>query len=72
MIKKTGQFLKEVTIELRKCEWPVKREKTLPFYDRIRELVDSTVVVIVAMIMLALFVGCCDFLLSRVVQWILK
>lgn len=72
MFKKSGQFLKEVTIELKKCEWPIKRERTLPFYDRIRELIDSTVVVIFAMILLALFVGSCDFLLSRVVQFILK
>jgi len=72
MIKKSGQFLKEVTVELKKCDWPIKRERTLPFYDRIRELVDSTIVVIFAMILLALYVGSCDFLLSRVVQWILK
>ncbi len=72
MIKKSTQFLKEVGVELKKCEWPIRKEKTLPFYDRIRELVDSTVVVIVTMIMLAVFVGCVDFLLSRVVEWVLN
>ncbi len=72
MIKKSTQFLKEVVIELIKCEWPIKREKTLPFYDRIRELVDSTVVVVITMLLLAVFVGCVDFLLSKVVQWVLN
>lgn len=72
MIKKSTQFLKEVAVELKKCEWPIKREKTLPFYDRIRELVDSTIVVIITMILLALFVGSVDFLLSKIVQWVLK
>lgn len=72
MLKKSGQFLKEVTVELKKCEWPVKREKTLPFYDRVRELVDSTIVVIITMVLLALFVGAVDFCLSQIVQWLLK
>lgn len=72
MIKKSTQFLKEVVVELKKCEWPIKREKTLSFYDRIRELVDSTIVVIITMALMAIFVGAVDFLLSKVVEWVLN
>lgn len=72
MFNKSVQFLKEVLVELKKCEWPIKREKTLPFYDRIRELVDSTVVVTICMILMAAFIGAVDFLCSKMVQLLLK
>jgi preprotein translocase subunit SecE len=72
MLGKTVQFLKEVSIELKKCDWPIKRDRTLPFMDRIRDLVDSTIVVIVCMLLLAGFIGGVDFLLSKMIQLILK
>ena len=72
MLNKSVQFVKEVVVELKKCEWPVKREKTLRFYERIQELVDSTIVVVVCMVLLAAFIGSVDFLLSQVIKIVLK
>ena len=72
MAAKPVQFVKEVVVELKKCEWPIKRDKTLRFYDRIRELVDSTIVVIVCLLLLAGFIGVVDFALSQTVKFVLK
>ena len=72
MAVKPVQFVKEVCIELKKCEWPVKRDRTLRFYERIQELVDSTIVVIVCLVLMAAFIGAVDFLLSQIVKFVLK
>jgi len=45
-------FFAEVGVELRKCVWPTRSE-----------LVDSTVVVMVSVVLLAVFVGLCDGIL---------
>ena len=54
-------FFDEVVIELKKCAWPSKQE-----------LMESTVMVIVASLILGGFVGISDFflieLLSRVIR----
>jgi preprotein translocase SecE subunit len=45
----TRGFFGEVVAELKKCAWPTGRE-----------LVESTGVIIVAVLMLAVYVGLCD------------
>ena len=50
-------FLNEVVIELKKCSWP-----TWP------ELRQSTIVVIIGMLILGGFVGIADFILNYIVK----
>ena len=54
-------FVDEVQIELKKCAWPTKAE-----------LMESTVMVIVASLMLGAFVGISDFGLVRFLSAIIR
>ena len=57
--KFTG-FISEVGEELKKSAWPTKPE-----------LLQSTVMVIMSVIMLAIFVGICDLVLMRLLKLII-
>ena len=61
MFKKAVNFLREVRIELGKVTWSTRNE-----------LIASTIVVIVSVIILGLFIAVCDFLLVRVINFILR
>ena len=50
-------FIHETGEELRKCVWPTRQE-----------LVQSTIVVIVSVIILAAFVGLSDFVLAKLLR----
>jgi len=67
MITKTRNFFNEVKIELQKASWPWDPKER--GFRRYKELSDSTVVVIVAMLLLGGFVALFDFLLVNVVQF---
>ena len=56
MANKVFNFFKEAKAELKKVTWTTRDE-----------LIGSTVVVLVATALLAVFIGSCDFLLSRIV-----
>jgi preprotein translocase subunit SecE len=65
MIKKTVRFFGEVKVELQKATWPWDpKERT--FGAKYKELIDSTVVVIIAMLLLSAFVAIIDFALLGV------
>ena len=53
-------FISDVGVELKKSAWPTRSE-----------LIESTVVVIVSVVMLALFVGLCDLVLMRLLKVII-
>lgn len=57
---KITNFVIEVGAELRKSAWPTRAE-----------LIESTVVVIVSVVMLAVFVGICDLVLMRLLKIII-
>ncbi len=57
MFEKIQRFLKEVAAELRKVTWPTKQE-----------LIGSTIVTIVVSLVVAIFIGVVDRLLSFVVR----
>jgi len=59
-IESARGFLADVHAELRKCSWPSRSE-----------LLESTVVVIVSVVLLAVFVALCDGLVVLVLQAIL-
>jgi len=61
MANKVANFLRDVKIELGKVTWSTRNE-----------LIASTVVVIVSVIILAAFIGICDFILLRVINFILR
>lgn len=56
-MEKLKRFLKEVYAELNKVTWPTKDE-----------LIGSTIVVVVVSLVVALFIGIVDRILSFVVQ----
>ena len=50
-------FIGEVQTELKKCSWPTRSE-----------LIDSTLVVVVSVVLLAVFVGLSDVVLMSVLR----
>jgi len=67
MFTKTKTFLGEVKVELQKASWPWDpKEKG---FKRYKELFDSTVVVIMAMLLLGGYVALFDFILVNVVHF---
>ena len=70
MIAKTRNFFSEVKVELQKASWPWEpKEKG---FRRYKELTDSTLVVIIAMLLLGGFVALFDFILMNVVHYLTK
>ncbi len=67
MITKTKTFINEVKVELQKASWPWDpKEKGMKRY---KELTDSTIVVIIAMLLLGGYVALFDFILVNVIQF---
>ena len=67
MLTKIITFFSEVKVELQKCSWPWDlKEKG---FRRYKELFDSTVVVIMAMLLLGGYVALFDFILVNVVHF---
>lgn len=55
------RFLKEVRTELKKVNWPPKKE-----------VIGSTIVVIVSVFILSFFLGIVDVTLQKLVSYVLK
>jgi len=67
MFTKVKSFFSEVKVELQKASWPWDpKEKG---FRRYKELTDSTVVVIVAMLLLGGYVALFDFVLVNFVHF---
>jgi preprotein translocase subunit SecE len=58
-IDKISVFITEVGVELKKSAWPTRSE-----------LIESTIVVIISVVILAVFVGICDLFLMRILKLI--
>jgi preprotein translocase subunit SecE len=70
MLAKTKSFFSEVKVELQKASWPWEpKEKG---FRRYKELTDSTLVVIIAMLLLGGYVALFDFILMNVVHHFTK
>jgi preprotein translocase subunit SecE len=70
MITKTKSFFNEVKVELQKASWPWDpQEKGFRKY---KELTDSTLVVIIAMLLLGGYVALFDFVLVNFVHFFTK
>ncbi len=67
MITKAKNFFGEVRVELQKASWPWDpKEKGMKKY---KELNDSTLVVIIAMLLLGGYVALFDFVLVNVIHF---
>ncbi|MEY3480548.1 MAG: hypothetical protein RIQ71_1323 [Verrucomicrobiota bacterium] len=70
MIRKAKNFIAEVRTELGKATWPWDpKEKG---FRRYKELADSTVVVIVAMLILGGYIAFFDLMLVNTVGWLTR
>jgi preprotein translocase subunit SecE len=70
MIAKVKNFFIEVKVELAKASWPWDpKEKGFKKY---KELVDSTLIVVIAMLLLSGYVAFWDFILVNVVGQLTK
>ena len=70
MITRVKNFFSEVKVELQKASWPWEpKEKGIRRY---KELTDSTLVVIIAMLLLGGYVALFDFVLVNVVHYFTK
>jgi preprotein translocase subunit SecE len=70
MLTKTKTFFSEVRLELEKASWPWDpKEKGMKRY---KELTDSTLVVIIAMLLLGGYVALFDFILVNVIHFLTR
>ena len=70
MLSKVRKFTSEVRVELGKAQWPWDpNEKG---FKRYKDLTDSTVVVLVAMLILGGYIAFFDFILINVVGFLTK
>ena len=60
-IEKTRTFFTEVMTELKKSSWPTRKE-----------LVDSTLVVIVTVLILGMFVWGADVVFVHIINWLTR
>jgi preprotein translocase subunit SecE len=61
LVIKTKTFFNEVVVELKKSSWPTRKE-----------LIDSTLIVIVTMIVLGVFVAFADLIFVKIVGMLTK
>ena len=55
------KFVTEVKGELRKVSWSTRED-----------LISSTIVVLISVALLAVFIGICDFLFSRIINLVIR
>ena len=67
MFRKSATFIHEVKAELRKASWPWDSDPKVKGFQKYKELVDSTIVVLIAMILLAAFVSLFDVIAVKVI-----
>jgi len=67
MFAKASRFIGEVKGELRKANWTWESDPKIKGFKKYKELVDSTVVVLIASILLAGFVSLWDIVHTQVV-----
>ncbi|QJE97523.1 preprotein translocase subunit SecE [Luteolibacter luteus] len=70
MFAKVSRFVGEVKGELRKANWPWEADPKVKGFKKYKELTDSTVVVLIATILLAGFVSAWDFICTYVLNFI--
>jgi len=70
MFQKLFKFIGEVKTELRKASWPWESDPKIKGFKKYKELIDSTVVVLIAIILLAAYVGLWDLIHNQAVTFV--
>ena len=70
MFRKISTFVGEVKTELRKASWPWDPDPKVKGFRKYKELIDSTLVILVAMILLAAYVALWDLIHREVVDFL--
>jgi len=60
-MNKIAKFVTEVKLELKKVSWPTRQE-----------LINSTIVVIVSVIILTIFIALCDLVWSTSISFVMR
>ena len=72
-MKKMMTYLSEDRTELHKATWPwIPKDKGEKGFKRFKELIDSTVVVFIAMLLLGAFVAFIDLVMFNVIELLTK
>ena len=72
MFQKLFRFIGEVKTELRKASWPWESDPKIKGFKKYKELIDSTVVVLIAIILLAAYVSLWDLIHTQAVTFLGK
>jgi preprotein translocase subunit SecE len=73
MIKKLMNYISEVRTELHKATWPwIPKDKGEKGFKRFKELIDSTVVVFIAMLLLGAYVAFIDLVMFNIIELLTK
>ena len=70
MFRKISVFFGEVKSELRKASWPWNPDPKVKGFKKYKELIDSTLVILVAMVLLAAYVALWDLIHQNVVGFL--
>jgi preprotein translocase subunit SecE len=68
MFQKTSKYVSEVRAELHKCTWPWESKDKEKGFKRFKELTDSTIVVLIAMLLLGGYVAFWDIIMLNVLK----
>ncbi len=68
MFRKISQYISAVKGELKKCSWPWESDPKVTGFKKFRELWGSTLVVLIAMVLLGGYVAFFDYVLAAVVN----
>ena len=72
MFRKLFVFVGEVKAELRKASWPWDPDPKVKGFKKYKELIDSTVVILIAILLLASYVGLWDLVHREVVDFLTR
>ncbi len=72
MFRKLFVFVGEVKAELRKASWPWDPDPKVKGFKKYKELIDSTVVILIAILLLAAYVGVWDLVHREVVDFLTR
>ena len=72
MFRKISLYISNLKNELKKCSWPWESDTKVKGFKKYRELWNSTLVVLVAMVLMGAYVAFFDFVMARVVSWAIQ
>lgn len=68
MFRRISQYITEIKSELKKCSWPWDSDPKVRGFRKYRELSGSTIVVLIAMVLLGAYVSLFDLILAAIVN----